>query len=150
MEAPRDIAYGIAGWMVELAMPVGFALLGCRLAGRMGGPLGALGARPVAADAAGFLFAAISMAKACPLWPFALWLAFVILRRAIFAVLGGLALALFTGAKDQPRFGAAQPLPDHGQSSLPRCRSSRWPACSLRGPARACHSRRTVRSRLFG
>ena len=28
MEAPRAIAYGIAGWMVELAMPVGFALLG--------------------------------------------------------------------------------------------------------------------------
>src|SRR5574343_2073792 len=39
MEVPRDIAYGIAGWMVEIAMPVGFALLGGKLAGRLGSPL---------------------------------------------------------------------------------------------------------------
>ena len=35
MEALRDIAYGIAGWMVELAMLVCSALLGFRLAGRL-------------------------------------------------------------------------------------------------------------------
>jgi tripartite ATP-independent transporter DctM subunit len=96
MEAPRDIAYGIAGWMVELAMPIGFGLLGFRLAGRLGGPLLLRWGLGLLLPVAGFLFAGHFDGETLPFWPFALWLAFVLFCGApIFAVLGGLALALF-------------------------------------------------------
>ena len=96
MEAPHAIAYGIAGWMVELAMPVGFGLLGFRLAGRLGGPLPLRWALGLLLPVAGFLFAGHFDGETLPFWPFALWLALVLFCGApIFAVLGGLALALF-------------------------------------------------------
>lgn len=96
MEAPRDIAYGIAGWMVELAMPVGFALLGCKLAGRITGQGAGRVVLGLLLPVAGFLFASHFDGATLPFWPFALWLAFVLFCGApIFAVLGGLALALF-------------------------------------------------------
>lgn len=96
MAAPRDLAYGIAGWMVETAMPAGFALLGMRLAARLTGrPAGRLGLA-LLLPAAGFLFAAHFDGATLPFWPFALWLAAILFCGApIFAVLGGLALALF-------------------------------------------------------
>src|SRR5574343_223341 len=57
MDAPRDIAYGVAGWMVELAMPIGFALLGGKLAGRLGGPLPVRWVLGLLLPVAGFAFA---------------------------------------------------------------------------------------------
>jgi TRAP-type C4-dicarboxylate transport system permease small subunit len=96
MAAPRDIAYGIAGWMVEIAMPIGFALLGCKLAGRLGGPLPVRWLLGLLLPAAGFAFAGHFDGETLPLWPFALWLTAILFCGApIFAVLGGLALALF-------------------------------------------------------
>jgi tripartite ATP-independent transporter DctM subunit len=96
MVMARDIAYGVAGWMFELAMPLGFALLGCKLASR-------LTSRPVirmllalALPAAGYIFAQNYDGSTLPIWPFALWLTLILFCGApIFAVLGGLALALF-------------------------------------------------------
>jgi len=96
MEMPRDIAYGIAGWMVEIAMPIGFAVLGFKLAGRITGhPAGRL-VLGLLLPVVGFLFASHFDGSTLPFWLFAIWLIAVLLCGApIFAVLGGLALALF-------------------------------------------------------
>ncbi len=96
MEAPREIAYGIAGWMIEAAMPLGFTLLGLRFGLRLGAQWATRLSLGLLLPAAGFLFAAHFDGATLPLWPFALWLIAVLLCGApIFAVLGGLALALF-------------------------------------------------------
>lgn len=96
MASPQPLAYGIPIWWVQAAMPVGFALLGLRL-GRLAGPAGAApwlaaGLLPLAGAGLG---AAWDGAVA-PLWPAAVALALALVAGApIFAVLGGLALALF-------------------------------------------------------
>ena len=96
MEMPRDIAYGIAGWMVEIAMPIGFALLGFKLAGRLTERLSGRIVFGLLLPAAGFLFAHQFDGSTLPFWPFAIWLTAILFCGApIFAVLGGLALALF-------------------------------------------------------
>ena len=96
MEAPRDIAYGNAGWMVEIAMPIGFAVLGCKLAGRITEHLPGRIVLGLLLPLGGFLFASYFDGSTLPFWPFAIWLIAVLLCGApIFAVLGGLALALF-------------------------------------------------------
>src|SRR5574343_1260823 len=96
MEAPHAIAYGIAGWMVELAMPLGFGILGFKLACRVAAPRFIRLALGLALPIAGYLFARHFDGSTLPFWPFALWLLAVLLCGApIFAVLGGLALALF-------------------------------------------------------
>ena len=96
MEAPRAIAYGIAGWVVELAMPVGFAWLGIKLAWRFGGPLAGRLLLAAALPLAGYAFAGHFDGSSLPFWPFAVWLLLILFCGApIFAVLGGLALALF-------------------------------------------------------
>ncbi|MFZ1246466.1 MAG: TRAP transporter large permease subunit [Azonexus sp.] len=96
MEMPRDIAYGVTGWMFELAMPLGFALLGLKLASRI---ISGWAGRIVLAlvlPAVGYAFAQYFDGSTLPLWPFALWLMLILFCGApIFAVLGGLALALF-------------------------------------------------------
>lgn len=96
MDAPRAIAYGISGWMVELAMPAGFALLGVKLGWRFGGPMALRLLLAAALPLAGYAFAGHFDGSTLPFWPFAIWLLLVLLCGApIFAVLGGLALALF-------------------------------------------------------
>ena len=96
MAAPRDIAYGIAGWMVELAMPAGFGLLAVKLAWRLAERPAARALLGLLLPSAGFLFAGHFDGSSLPFWPFAVWLGIVLLCGApIFAVLGGLALALF-------------------------------------------------------
>lgn len=96
MASPQPLAYGIPIWWVQAAMPVGFALLGLRL-GRLAGLAGAApwlaaGLLPLAGAGLG---AAWDGAVA-PLWPAAVALALALVAGApIFAVLGGLALALF-------------------------------------------------------
>lgn len=96
MAAPRPIADGIANWLVESVMPVGFALLGARLAARAASsPVGRILAG-LLLPLAGFCFARVFDGTALPLWPFAFWLALILLCGApIFVVLGGLALGLF-------------------------------------------------------
>jgi len=96
MEAQQMLAYGIPGWVVQAAMPAGFALLGAKIAARL--TSASLGRLVAAATLPllGWLFAAHFDGATLPLWPFALWLLAVLLCGApVFAVLGGLALALF-------------------------------------------------------
>jgi tripartite ATP-independent transporter DctM subunit len=96
MEMPRDIAYGVAGWMFEIAMPVGFALLGLKLASRLTPNSLGRAVLALALPAAGYVFAGHFDGSTLPIWPFALWLGLILFCGApIFAVLGGLALALF-------------------------------------------------------
>jgi tripartite ATP-independent transporter DctM subunit len=96
MEMPRDIAYGITGWMFEIAMPIGFAVLGLKLASRITTNLAARFVLAVALPAAGYAFASNFDSSTLPIWPFAIWLILILFCGApIFAALGGLALALF-------------------------------------------------------
>ncbi len=96
MEMPRDIAYGVAGWMFEIAMPLGFALLGLKLASRLTANLAGRIVLALALPVAGYLFAQHFDGSTLPIWPFTLWLTLILFCGApIFAVLGGLALALF-------------------------------------------------------
>ncbi len=98
MEMPSDIAYGIAGWMFEIAMPLGFALLAFKLARRISSRAAVGLVLALVLPAAGYAFAAHFDGSVLPIWPFALWLTLTLFCGApIFAVLGGLALALFWG-----------------------------------------------------
>ena len=96
MEAPRDLAYGVQGWVIQAAMPLGFLLLGLKIASRMNQSIGLRITLALGLPLAGWLFAAHFDGSTLPLWPFAIWLAATLFCGApIFAVLGGLALALF-------------------------------------------------------
>lgn len=96
MAAPRDLAYGIPGWVVEAAMPVGFLILAVKIAWRLAIPLPIRLLAAIALPLCGILFANHFDGSTLPIWPFALWLAAILFCGApIFAVLGGLALALF-------------------------------------------------------
>ncbi len=96
MQAAQVLAYGVPVWWVQAAMPVGFVWLGVRLGARCADtwPWTALCA--LALPLAGGAAAALIDGGSVPLWPGLLWLLCVLLSGApIFAVLGGLALALF-------------------------------------------------------
>ncbi|MDL2336862.1 MAG: TRAP transporter large permease subunit, partial [Pseudomonadota bacterium] len=96
MEAAQVLAYGVPVWWVQASMPAGFALLGVKLGARCAtaGPRTALCA--LALPLAGWAAAATFDGGSIPLWPALTWLLCVLLTGApIFAVLGGLALALF-------------------------------------------------------
>lgn len=102
MDAPQALAYGISGWWFQLAMPLGFTWLAIRQAWRMG-EWGHWRILPAVL----LPMLAWWLGKQCDgasllLWPLAIWLVFMLLLGApIFAVLGGLALALF-GSEGQP------------------------------------------------
>lgn len=103
LEGGQELAYGIPVWWVQATMPIGFGLLGMRLGARCAetGPLKV--ACALVLPAVGFWAAHEIDGSSVPLWPMGIWLVAVLLTGApVFAVLGGLALALF--AKD------AQPL----------------------------------------
>jgi tripartite ATP-independent transporter DctM subunit len=94
--AAQELAYGLPVWWVQVTMPIGFALLGARLARRCSGVPRVRWALAVLLPAAGALGAAWGDGHALPLLPTALGLLAALLAGApIFAVLGGLALALF-------------------------------------------------------
>ena len=96
MEAPRTIAYGIAGWMFEVCMPLGFAILGFKLAWRLPEISLLKMAAGLLLPMAGYAFASQFDGASLPLLPFAAGLVLLLLCGApIFAILGGLALALF-------------------------------------------------------
>ena len=102
MDAPQALAYGISGWWFQLAMPLGFTWLAIRQAWRMG-EWGHWRILPAVL----LPMLAWWLGKQCDgasllLWLLAIWLVFMLLLGApIFAVLGGLALALF-GSEGQP------------------------------------------------
>ena len=96
--AAQELAYGMPTWWVQLSMPLGFALLGLKLGARCA-PASlstwrlALGL--VLTAAGGGLLSAFD-GSAVVLWPGLLLLVLALLAGApIFAMLGGLALALF-------------------------------------------------------
>lgn len=96
LAAPRSLGYGLPGWVVEAAMPVGFLLLGVRIASRMIEAWPARIILSIVLPAFGFLFARHFDGSPLPIWPFAFWLGAILACGApVFAVLGGLALALF-------------------------------------------------------
>ena len=96
MAAPRDIAYGLPGWMIQTAMPLGFVLLGLKIASRITPALGLRIVLAITLPLLGWWFAGRFDGSTLPMWPFALWLTAILFCGApIFAVLGGLALALF-------------------------------------------------------
>ena len=96
MEAPRDLAYSLPGWVIQAAMPLGFLLLGLKIAARMSPDFALRLTLGLALPLAGWVFAGHFDGSTLPLWPFALWLTAILFCGApIFAVLGGLALALF-------------------------------------------------------
>ncbi|MDD2744121.1 MAG: TRAP transporter large permease subunit, partial [Rhodocyclaceae bacterium] len=96
MAAPRDLAYAIPGWIIQAAMPAGFVLLGLKIAARLSAVLALRIALACLLPLAGWWFAASFDGSTLPIWPFVLWLTAILFCGApIFAVLGGLALALF-------------------------------------------------------
>lgn len=118
--AAHDIAYGIPASLFQLAMPLGFLWLAVRLGSQVGMPgpevrteAGAGWSRWRCVPALllpllGWLTVDRLDGAILPLWPFALWLGLILLCGApVFAVLGGLALALFW-SEGQPL--AAVPL----------------------------------------
>ena len=96
MEASQTLAYGMPVWWVQAAMPLGFLLLGAKLGARC---LISHWGKAVCAlllPLAGWVLARELDGSSMLLWPLAIWLVAVLLAGApIFAVLGGLALALF-------------------------------------------------------
>lgn len=100
IEAGRQLAYGLPVWLVQASMPLGFAILGLKLGARVLSPQAS---QPVlrlllalALPVAGFALAGAFAEVSLPLWPFAVLLGAALLTGApVFAVLGGLALALF-------------------------------------------------------
>ncbi|OQX19841.1 MAG: C4-dicarboxylate ABC transporter permease [Desulfobulbaceae bacterium A2] len=96
MAAPRPLAYGIPGWVIQTAMPAGFLLLGLRMGFRLAQARLWRSLACVVLPVLGWLFAAHFNNEILRLWPFALWLGLGLFCGApIFAVLGGLSLALF-------------------------------------------------------
>ena len=96
MEAGRELAYGLPVWTIQALMPLGFLVLGARLGSRCASRMPVRALLAVALAGAGYAFAQYFDGRSLPLWPFALWLLAVLLAGGpIFAVLGGLALALF-------------------------------------------------------
>jgi tripartite ATP-independent transporter DctM subunit len=96
MSAEQILAYSIPVWWVEMTMPIGFACLAMKLGARCGS-LAAI--RVIGAIVMPLLGAYIAYnleGIALPVWPWLLFLTLQLLCGApIFAVLGGLALALF-------------------------------------------------------
>ena len=95
-EAAQALAYSIPFWWVQAIMPLGFALLGAKLAMRGAVSLAWRGLGAFIWPLLGFLLARQFDGQALTLWPIGLGLVVILMCGApIFAVLGGLALALF-------------------------------------------------------
>jgi len=95
-EGAQTLAYGLPMWWVQLAMPVGFALLGVKLAMRITPRWGWQLFFGLLLPTSGFVLGWLCDGEVLALWPMLLGLVLMLLCGApIFAVLGGLALALF-------------------------------------------------------
>ncbi len=94
--AGQLLAYGMPVWWVQACLPLGFVLLGLRLGARVGTLLPLRVAAATALPLAGWWMAALAGQTALPLAPaFAVLLMLLLAGAPVFAVLGGLALALF-------------------------------------------------------
>jgi len=96
MEAAQRLAYGMPTWWAQAAMPLGFLLLGVKLGARCAATPKPSFFAGLALPLAGWLLGAAFDGASLPLWPGVMLLLVALLAGApIFAVLGGLALALF-------------------------------------------------------
>ncbi|KAB2969974.1 MAG: TRAP transporter large permease subunit [Zoogloea sp.] len=96
VDAGRELAYGLPVWGVQALMPTGFLILGVKLGSRCTPRLRVRHLVGAALTTAGFLFAHHFDGGSLPLAPLVVFLLAVLLAGGpIFAVLGGLALALF-------------------------------------------------------
>ena len=96
-QAGHILAYGIPVWTVQAVMPLGFALLAVKLALRCTAAPWFQLAAGLALPLAGAAMARGLDGVAVPMWPASVVLLALLLAGApIFAVLGGLALALFS------------------------------------------------------
>jgi C4-dicarboxylate transporter DctM subunit len=94
--AAHILAYDLPVWVIQATMPAGFLLLGAKLGARCAGSTATKVLAGLILPLAGFALAAAFDGTAIPLWPFALLLVLMLFAGApIFAVLGGLGLALF-------------------------------------------------------
>ena len=95
-DAAHVLAYAIPTWALQAALPLCFAVLGYKLGSRCGGPSLVRLALALAAPLTGFLIAWQFDGSSIAVWPaLALLAAALVAGAPIFAVLGGLALALF-------------------------------------------------------
>lgn len=96
IETASVLAYGIPVWWVQATMPVGFALLGFKLAARCAPDPLRKAVCGVLLPLAGWWVAHSLDGGSVAFWPALVWLVAALLAGApVFAVLGGLALALF-------------------------------------------------------
>ncbi len=96
MLAPSDLAYGLPAWVVQFSMPLAFGVLGVKLGARCGVAWLPKVLWGLALPAAGFCLAWRFDGESLMAWPGLLVLLGALLAGApIFAMLGGLALALF-------------------------------------------------------
>ncbi|KQP45623.1 TRAP transporter large permease subunit [Pseudorhodoferax sp. Leaf274] len=94
--AGQVLAYGMPVWWVQACLPLGFVLLGLRLGARVGTQPPLRVAAATALPLAGWWTAALAGQTALPLAPaLAVLLVLLLAGAPVFAVLGGLALALF-------------------------------------------------------
>ena len=94
--AQQMLAYGVPVWWFEAAMPIGFACLSMKLGARCAKQVGIQWFCALAAPLLGAWFAYCFDGEMLPLWPWVIGLVVLLSFGApIFAVLGGLALALF-------------------------------------------------------
>jgi tripartite ATP-independent transporter DctM subunit len=96
MLAPNDLAYGLPAWVVQFSMPLAFGFLGAKLGARCGEAWLSKIACGLALPVAGFWLAWHFDGQPWMVWPGLVVLLGALLAGApIFAILGGLALALF-------------------------------------------------------
>ena len=96
MQASQPLAYGIPVWWVQATMPAGFLLLGAKLGARCFQAIWLKMACALILPIAAFMLAVQWEGASPPLWPAVVLLIAALLAGApVFAILGGLALALF-------------------------------------------------------
>ena len=96
ISAAQPLAYGVPVWWVQAAMPLGFGLLGVKLGARCSAQPWARAACAVALPLAGWMLGSVFDGQAVPLaLLLPVLLAALLAGSPVFAVLGGLALALF-------------------------------------------------------
>jgi tripartite ATP-independent transporter DctM subunit len=96
ISAAQPLAYGVPVWWVQAAMPLGFGLLGVKLGARCTALPWARAACAIALPLAGWLLGSAFDGQAVPLGLLLpVLLAALLAGSPVFAVLGGLALALF-------------------------------------------------------
>jgi len=96
MASPKELAYDIPVWWLQATMPLGFAILGAKLAARGQENQWVKGAFALLWPIVGIAFAAWLDGEVILLWPYVLLLVAALLCGApIFVVIGGMALVLF-------------------------------------------------------